>query len=314
MKHPGADRPLDEPQPTHPDAGDHTAVAAGTSDVHVRISPPPPPLEGYVTFSYVVEAAGPVSDFLYPEWGNVRFNLDGDMVAEMPGSYEPGLQLATLFGPTDRAATIRSTGGRIAGFGLTPLGWARFVARSARPLANRIRPLDGEFGVDPRRLREELIEAPGDDAVFERFDALLLAALAQTAPLRPVALRLDEVLRSKPTDVADFVRRMGTTSRTLHRECEYLFGFNPRRLLRRQRFLDALGQIRMQPDARFAELLDERYFDQSHFIRDFREFIGMTPREYLRTPRDIFRIAAAEQANRGITLSFRLPPPPTAVG
>ena len=89
-----------------------------------------------------------------------------------------------------------------------------------------------------------------------------------------------------------------------------MFGFAPKRLLRRQRFLDTLGQVRTQPDAKFIALLDERYFDQSHFIRDFREFMGMTPREFLACPRDIFQVAEAEQVSRGITLSFRLPGQP----
>ena len=98
--------------------------------------------------------------------------------------------------------------------------------------------------------------------------------------------------------------------RTLSRYCARVFGFAPKHLLRRQRFLDTLGQVRTQPDAKFIELLDERYFDQSHFIRDFRAFMGMTPRAYLARPRDIFQVAAAEQVSRGITLSFRLPGPP----
>lgn len=280
--------------------------------VAVRIGLPTPALAGYVTFYYVVTAAGPVSDFLYPEWGNLRFNIHGDMVAMLPGLYSPGPQLATLFGPTDRAAEVVSTGpSRIAGIGFTPLGWNRFVALPADQLADRIKPLEREFGLPGAAWRDAIIAlGDDDDAILDQFDAVLTAGLAHTHANDAVTLRLDEVLRANPHDVAQFASQMAMSTRTLSRYCARVFGFAPKRLLRRQRFLDTLGQVRTQPDAKFIELLDERYFDQSHFIRDFREFMGMAPRAYLARPRDIFQVAAAEQVSRGITLSFRLPGQP----
>lgn len=285
----------------------------GKARVDVRIGLPAPVLAGYVTFYYVVTAAGPVSDFLYPEWGNLRFNLYGDMVAMLPGLYPAGQQLATLFGPTDRAAEVTSTGAsRIAGIGFTPLGWNRFVALPAEELANKVKPLENEFGLPGTAWREAVMAlGDDDDAILDQFDAALTERFARTIAPDPVTLKLDEVLRTNPHDVRDFAAMMAMSPRTLSRYCARVFGFAPKRLLRRQRFLDTLGQVRTQPDAKFIELLDERYFDQSHFIRDFREFMGMTPRAYLGRPRDIFQVAAVEQASRGITLSFRLPGQPT---
>lgn len=294
-----------------PDCED--AAATRSTRVAVRIGLPSEPLAGYVTFYYVVTASGPVSDFLYPEWGNVRFRIAGDMRAHWPGQYQPGPQVATLFGPTDHAAEVRSSGGRIAGLGLTPLGWARMIGLPAFSLANRIRPLGAELGRPAAEWHAAVVERGNDDdAILELFDSLLTERLAATSPPDPATLKLDAVLRTNPPDVATFARRMAMSQRTLGRHCLRLFGFAPKRLLRRQRFLDALGQVRAHPDARFVELLDERYFDQSHFIRDFREFMGMTPRAYLAQARDIFHVAAAEQASRGITLSFRLPVQPAA--
>lgn len=274
-------------------------------------------LQPWVTFHYVVTANGPVADFLYPEWGNLRFNLGGDMIAMLPGYYAAGQQLATLFGPTDRAAAVTSTGGRIVGMGFTPLGWLRFLAEPADRLANAIRPLGDEFGPTAEDWRAQLLALGGDDdGIITQMDEVLAARLAQTAPPDATALRLDAVLRTDPPDVVEFASRMATSTRTLNRECLRVFGFPPKRLLRRQRFLETLGEVRMHPDAKFIELLEERYFDQSHFIRDFRAFIGMSPRAYLNCPRGIFHVAEAEQTRRGITLSFKLPepPPPGAQG
>jgi methylphosphotriester-DNA--protein-cysteine methyltransferase len=110
--------------------------------------------------------------------------------------------------------------------------------------------------------------------------------------------------------VDQFAAEVGVPPRTLHRLCLRAFGFAPKRLLRRQRFLETLGLIRVSADTKFSALLDEQYHDQAHFNRDFRDFMGMTAREYAQTPRALMQAAAIAQANMGITLSFKLPDPP----
>jgi hypothetical protein len=53
--------------------------------VSVRIRLPAPELRAFVTFYYFVEAFEPLTDFLYPEWGNVRFSISGEwMVLNTP--------------------------------------------------------------------------------------------------------------------------------------------------------------------------------------------------------------------------------------
>ena len=56
------------------------------------------------------------------------------------------------------------------------------------------------------------------------------------------------------------------------------------------------------------EALDAAYFDQAHFYRDFRDFMGMSPRAYFTASRALMARAAAAQAAAGVTLSFKLPP------
>jgi hypothetical protein len=45
----------------------------------------------------------------------------------------------------------------------------------------------------------------------------------------------------------------------------------------------------------------------AHFYRDFRDFIGMSPRAYFTASRAIMASAAAAQTAAGVTLSFKLP-------
>ena len=279
----------------------------------MRVYLPAEVLRAYVTFYYFVEAFGPLTDFLYPEWGNVRLTVEGEWRVVNDPRDRDGPQERVLFGPTDRRGQIVTSGGTTVGFGLTPLGWDRLIGANASGMANRVAEIDCELGVDPHALQSSF-KADGDDdaAGVARFDEILLARLARSPPNDPAAIATDRVLRRRPPDVLSFAAGVGIAPRTLRRLCLRAFGFAPKRLLRRQRFLETLGVIRVTPRALIGDLLPEDYHDQSHFNRDFRDFMGMTAREYARTPRALMKAAAGAQVRMQIPLSFALPEPPLA--
>ena len=290
----------------------NTRGAIDETKASVRIRLPTHRLRAFVTFYYFVDISGPLVDFLYPEWGNVRLSLGGDWrVLNDPRDAEASMQRA-LFGPTDRRGTIvTDRGGATAGFGLTPLGWDRLIGGHAGAMANRVREITTELVPNIAALQADFVADAGDDeAGAERFDRVLLSLLESRRPNDPIVLQTDRVLRERPPDSAAFAEAVGISPRTLQRVCLRAFGFPPKRLLRRQRFLQTLGLIRVSPDSRFGALIGDGYFDQAHFNRDFRDFMGMTAREYSRQPRALMKAAAMAQVANDITLSFELPEPP----
>jgi methylphosphotriester-DNA--protein-cysteine methyltransferase len=72
---------------------------------------------------------------------------------------------------------------------------------------------------------------------------------------------------------------MGTTPRTLERLFDRHVGMPPKRLARLERFQAVLrragdgGDLRGLRDAALAA----GYFDQAHFLREFRAFAGVSP-------------------------------------
>ena len=278
--------------------------------VQVRIFRPCEALQSYLTFFYFVEADGPLVDFLYPEWGNVRFARAGTWSIVMPGHYPPGPQGQHLYGPTDRTGRVESEGGQIFGFGLTPIGWVRLFGSHADKMVNRVAPLENRLGVSDAELHRRVAEASDEAALVLHFEQMLTALIAQRPTVKPAVLSVDQALRKRPATATAFARSAGLTYRILHRICLQSFGFPPKRLLRLQRFLDALGHVRTAVGDPVNEAIGETYFDASHFYRDFREFMAMSPREYFSAPRPLMAAAAQAQVEAGVTLSFELPPAP----
>jgi AraC-like DNA-binding protein len=272
----------------------------------VNIFVPSEPLTDYVTFFYTVATEVQVDDFLYPEWGNVRFVLSGDWHVAMVGySLEP--QGNILFGHTDRCARVTATSGRCVGFGLTPIGWHQFIGESAAVMANRCRPLAHELGQSPNEIHKALLSKDSDQEKIDILDQLLVRSLQERAPEPPTLVALDLALKRRPSDVRAFAAEMGCSARTLQRMCLSLYGFAPKRLIRRQRFMETLGKFRAAVGKTLEEAIDTEYFDHPQFYRDFREFMGMSVRTYFSDPRTLMGQAAASQKKAGVTLSFKLP-------
>lgn len=77
----------------------------------------------------------------------------------------------------------------------------------------------------------------------------------------------------------DYCAEFGLSSRQLRRLCHLYLGVSPRnfyRVLRFQRALDALNQ------GHHKDLL-AGYYDQAHYIREFKTFAGVTPGNFLKT-------------------------------
>ncbi len=58
------------------------------------------------------------------------------------------------------------------------------------------------------------------------------------------------------------------------------FGFAPKILLRRQRFMRSLATSCSITAANWSEAMDAHYHDQAQFVREFRAFMSMNPSEY----------------------------------
>lgn len=244
-----------------------------------------PALQGLVTGYHRFETAAPpgvtLRDVLFPDWATIRISLRGTAAWSLRiGSrdHHP-VPAAALAGPMSQAGYVSFTGGTLVGVGILPAGWARLFGGDVSRFANRVVPLSQ---LDPgAMLLVEALEAGESPA--DAFDAWLTARLAHRAPEDPRIRRIHAMLHDPAvTRIETICEALGLSSRALATLTRYHFGFTPKLLLRRARFMRALGAVLQRPGEGAAVLEEAGYWDRSHFLRDSHLFLGCSIREFLK--------------------------------
>lgn len=251
----------------------------------LRYYPPAPPLTGLVSSYYVFElAAGQVTDILRAEVAQIRFLLRGHgYIAYGEHPFEP-MPLASLAGPSGSAIRFHAFGPfRLIGVGLLPAGWAALIGEEASRHADRLNDFSG---LAPRLVGEALLrmhEARDDRGLVAAADRLFLA-LAERARTPPLWLTrpTDAWLVETPSpDVNQLVATLGMSNRQVERMVARVYGASPKFLARKYRTLQAAVRLGLRPELGWQGAAGTAFYDQSHFIRDFRQFIGMTPGQFV---------------------------------
>lgn len=262
-------------KPDSPEIGYRVEFAAA--------SPPLLPyLGGYHSFHTEVAAGVLHEEMVLPAWINVQVQTrGGDWGIRVAGrSFDP-LPRLMITGPTSSAQFCRVITGHIIGVYLMPRGWARLVGGDASKIADQIVDMRTILGSDADELGAAVLAAPDFAGQVAAFEAVFSRRLAQSKPepsqiVEIEALLLDPDIRS----VEEVTERLGMPNWQFARFVRRNFGFTPKMLMRRARFIRTIVQIREAKGQGWATLVDEAYTDQSHFIRDCRDFLEMTPTRF----------------------------------
>jgi AraC-like DNA-binding protein len=195
----------------------------------------------------------------------------------------PALGSAMVFGVTSRAMPISTYGGVSVVVDISPLAWARLFAPSAELLRDRITPLDQ---LVPPGWSEDLVAgiARSDRGaqVKSVLDDFFLQRMPPPHPQEQLIARVAALLVHEDThDLADAAAQVGIDHRALLPLTKRFFGFPPKTLSMRTRFLRALTTMLLAPDLPDFAAIPAGYHDVSHFIRDANHFLGLTPRRFL---------------------------------
>ena len=146
-------------------------------------------------------------------------------------------------------------------------------------------------------LREMILESPVIALRFLKVEQFLLKKFKSRLIVNPfVSYAVDRIVSSPdPVTISGIAGKAGYSQKHLISIFKKHVGLTPKGFLKIIRFQKAIGGISLSGKTDWIKVaLDSGYYDQAHFINDFRTFSGYTPTQYMQTQSDHLNYLAVE--------------------
>jgi methylphosphotriester-DNA--protein-cysteine methyltransferase len=166
-----------------------------------------------------------------------------------------------------------------------PGGAFPFLRRIPADALHNLRvPLDAIWGADARDLHERLQEAATPGGRFRILETALRARLSRSPVRHPAVAHALGAIDASPTrTIGDITDRIGLSARRFIEVFTAEVGLTPKLYCRVRRFQEVLTLVQGAVDIDWTDVaLACGYYDQAHFIHDFRAFSGLSPTAYVR--------------------------------
>ena len=162
-------------------------------------------------------------------------------------------------------------------------GFYPFYRQPVAKLGNQSIDVTACFGAAAEHLAQQILAATSFDAMCIVADIFLMRYLP---PLDTLVVRVSSLLARIEQErdivaVEDVMAISGLDKRGLQRLFQKYVGIGPKWVIQRYRLHEAIAQVQAGKKLSWSALaLELGYFDQAHFVRDFRQLVGMAPGEY----------------------------------
>jgi AraC-like DNA-binding protein len=222
----------------------------------------------------------------------IRWDLRGVAPHNAQTVSHPSVQLGLQKGNSriygvvkGRSSHILRGLGEIFGVKFRPGGFYPFLKSPLSRLTNRSIPISRVFGADAKEFEQSVLSfefgaVRADTA--EKFLRQRLPARDETAVL--AGKIVDEIcLNREIMTVDDVVARFALNKRMLQRLFDQYIGVTPKWVIRVYRLHESVERLNSGKAVDFAGLAqDLGYFDQAHFVKDFKSIVGRTPAGYVK--------------------------------
>src|SRR5262250_1872951 len=191
---------------------------------------------------------------------------------------------AIVCGPHSQFFVIDTASQRdVVGVHFKPSGAYPFLGLPSTEIWNLHVGLDSLWGRVAGELRERLLEAQTPHAKVRILEESLLAKSAAPERHPAVAFDLRQFHRTPEAQkISSVTQQIGLSARRFIDVFQKEVGLTPKLFCRVRRFQRVLRVIGSRRPIDWAEIaLTCGYFDQAHFIHDFRAFSGINPSAYL---------------------------------
>jgi AraC-like DNA-binding protein len=164
-----------------------------------------------------------------------------------------------------------------------PNGFLPFANISIKEIQNTAFPLDKLFGIDGEIIGQQILKANSTFQRIELIETFLLNRLTDKKTIDSIVKStVDKILKANGQFSVNALSEQNNTSRRqLTRKFSSVIGLSPKQLSKTIRIQNALKSLLRKEVTSLTDLAYENeYFDQAHFNKDFKEFTGLTPKEF----------------------------------
>ncbi len=166
-----------------------------------------------------------------------------------------------------------------------PYGFANFVNTPLKELTDLETPVSTLFGEEPaKKLEQEIIEATSTQQRIEIIENFLLKKLSDQSTVDSIVQSTIDALTATKgnSSIGSILKNDSSKRRQLERKFVKQIGISPKQLGKVIRLHSALHMMLNEDAETLTNIAYENdYFDQAHFIKDFKEFTGVSPKEFL---------------------------------
>ncbi|HEY9826728.1 MAG TPA: helix-turn-helix domain-containing protein [Stenomitos sp.] len=161
-------------------------------------------------------------------------------------------------------------------------GGAAFFKQPVSELYNARISLDEVWKTCATELRERLLQSSSPEGCFWVLEQILMQMMRLPNHHPAVNFALQQFQKSANSGISAVVEQTGLSNRYFNQLFCNQVGVTPKLFCRIQRFQNVLEMLSAKAPVDWLEIaLTCGYFDQAHFIHDFRAFADCTPTEYL---------------------------------
>lgn len=163
-----------------------------------------------------------------------------------------------------------------------PGGLKPFISLSADEINDASINIMEIWGNDGRELEDRMLHAGNNEERLRIVERFLLQKLRPATVNKLVDQCVAAIdLKNGNINIDDLSLRLNTSRRHLERQFVEATGLNPKQYARIARLQSVLSLAEQKKYSTLTALAyDGGFYDQAHFIKDFRAFTGLSPKQY----------------------------------
>ncbi len=164
-----------------------------------------------------------------------------------------------------------------------PNGFLPFTSIPIKEMENRPIPLEDLFGKEGKELEQKVLNAKDTAERIQYIEFFMFKLLKNNTVIDRIVKSAIETIsiHKGQLSINELSKQTNQHRRLLTRKFSSSIGLSPKQLSKIVRLQTTLKTLSSNKELSLTDLAhSNEYFDQAHFIKDFKEFTGLTPKEF----------------------------------